>query len=248
MLSTHALITILAALATTVHGHAAMVAVNGANGVIGAGLGINPATPRDGSTKNPFEQDTSIINDKEIAKGKAAPCGRTPGGGVNDIAAGVAGQYLKLPLHAVLTFFSQLSSCRFRWPTLNERQWTSQHDPPSSQRRWCRVSSFSLFPGSFSFCSYSPYACEVNTDATGATFVPMTVVTNVPGTNSRSRAKATDFPLVAQAAPGVTCTGGPDGNACLVRCRNAARAGPFGGCAVGKYPSVLWREMFRINR
>jgi hypothetical protein len=105
MLSTYALITILAALATTVHGHGAMVAVNGANGVTGAGLGINPATPRDGSTRNPFEQDTSIINDKEIASGKSAPCGRTPGGGVNDIAAGVAGQYLKLPLHIVLTFF-----------------------------------------------------------------------------------------------------------------------------------------------
>jgi hypothetical protein len=30
---------------------------------------------------------------------------------------------------------------------------------------------------------------------------------------------------------GTTCTGGPNGDACIVRCRNAARAGPFGGCA-----------------
>lgn len=30
---------------------------------------------------------------------------------------------------------------------------------------------------------------------------------------------------------GSTCTGGPNGDACIVRCRNAARAGPFGGCA-----------------
>ncbi|ELU37008.1 hypothetical protein AG1IA_08967 [Rhizoctonia solani AG-1 IA] len=29
---------------------------------------------------------------------------------------------------------------------------------------------------------------------------------------------------------GTTCTGGPNGDACVVRCRNAARAGPFGGC------------------
>jgi Egh16-like virulence factor len=91
MLSTRALITILAALATTVHGHGAMVAVTGANGVTGAGLGINPATPRDGTRRNPFQQDTSIINDKEIASGKSAACGRTLGGGVNDIASGVAG-------------------------------------------------------------------------------------------------------------------------------------------------------------
>lgn len=78
----------------------------------------------------------------------------------------------------------------------------------------------------------SPYTCEMSADATGTTFTPMTVITNVPGTNSRSRAKATDFPLVAQAAPGAACTGGPNGDACIVRCRNAARAGPFGGCAV----------------
>lgn len=33
---------------------------------------------------------------------------------------------------------------------------------------------------------------------------------------------------------GTNCTGGPDGNACLVRCRNRAIAGPFGGCVVGE--------------
>ncbi|KAJ1303811.1 hypothetical protein OPQ81_008233 [Rhizoctonia solani] len=29
---------------------------------------------------------------------------------------------------------------------------------------------------------------------------------------------------------GMTCTGGPNGDAYIVRCSNAARAGPFGGC------------------
>ncbi|KAG9104362.1 hypothetical protein FRC06_003168 [Ceratobasidium sp. 370] len=76
-----------------------------------------------------------------------------------------------------------------------------------------------------------PYACDVSSDASGQNFVAMKVITNVPGTNSRSRAKATDFPLVAQMPAGTTCTGGPDGDACIVRCRNSARAGPFGGCA-----------------
>jgi hypothetical protein len=28
------------------------------------------------------------------------------------------------------------------------------------------------------------------------------------------------------------CTGGPNGDACVVRCRNATPAGPFGSCAV----------------
>ncbi|CAE6437016.1 unnamed protein product [Rhizoctonia solani] len=75
-----------------------------------------------------------------------------------------------------------------------------------------------------------PYTCDVSADASGQNFVAMKVTTNVPGENSRSNAKATDFPLVAQMPAGTTCTGGPGGDACIMRCRNAARAGPFGGC------------------
>jgi hypothetical protein len=87
----------------------------------------------------------------------------------------------------------------------------------------------------------------------------MQVVTNVPGTNSNSKAKATDFvclssppyltprlspllisalitntpqPLTAKVAATQTCTGTVGGmeGVCMVRCNNAARAGPFGGC------------------
>ena len=43
-----------------------------------------------------------------------------------------------------------------------------------------------------------PYTCDVSADASGQNFVAMKVTTNVPGENSRSRAKAEDFPLVAQ--------------------------------------------------
>jgi hypothetical protein len=38
---------------------------------------------------------------------------------------------------------------------------------------------------------------EVSADATGNNFVAMQVVTQVPGQNGASGAKATDFPLVA---------------------------------------------------
>ncbi|EIM90688.1 uncharacterized protein STEHIDRAFT_90522 [Stereum hirsutum FP-91666 SS1] len=83
-----------------------------------------------------------------------------------------------------------------------------------------------------------PYTCECSADGTGADFVNMEVTTNVPGTKSRSKAKATDFALVAQMPAGVNCTGGPNGDACLVRCRNDANAGPFGSCvAVGNTDS-----------
>lgn len=47
-----------------------------------------------------------------------------------------------------------------------------------------------------------PYECGCSADASGASFTPMTVVTNVPGRNSRSDARAEDFPLVAQMPAG----------------------------------------------
>jgi len=99
-----------------------------------------------------------------------------------------------------------------------------------------------------------PYTCDVSTDG-GATFTAATVVTDVPGRRGRSDARATDFPLVLQMAAYVfvvifhptsklttfclsttTCTGGTDGNACIARCFNPARAGPFGGCVACNYP------------
>lgn len=85
----------------------------------------------------------------------------------------------------------------------------------------------------------------------------MDVTQQVPGIASISLAKATPFPLVARASlipyrfpvvvpcadagiscvempAGMTCTGGPTGDACIVRCRNVAIAGPFGGCVAGQ--------------
>jgi hypothetical protein len=50
-------------------------------------IGIDPSTPRDGSRANPFQQDTSIIRDNEIASGKTGGCGRTKIGGNNDVAS-----------------------------------------------------------------------------------------------------------------------------------------------------------------
>ena len=64
----------------------------------------------------------------------------------------------------------------------------------------------------------------------------MTVTTNVPGVLGFSGTTAKDLPLVAQAPAGTTCTGGPNGDACLVRCRNNTPAGPFGSCAVVTNP------------
>ncbi|KAJ7692763.1 hypothetical protein B0H17DRAFT_1159601 [Mycena rosella] len=73
-----------------VQAHGTITGVTGANGVQAAGFGIIASTPRDGSTRKPFEQDTSVIRDNEITSGKAGVCGRTAAGGSNDVATQLA--------------------------------------------------------------------------------------------------------------------------------------------------------------
>nr|QGP74445.1 EWCA7 [Podosphaera xanthii] len=78
-----------------------------------------------------------------------------------------------------------------------------------------------------------PYSCMIDSTGTGTGgWTKMEVATNVPGKNSRSKAKAQDFPLEAKIAADQTCTGSMAGmdNICMVRCNNEANAGPFGGC------------------
>lgn len=91
-----------------------------------------------------------------------------------------------------------------------------------------------------------PYECMIDSTGTGTQWTQMQVATNVPGTNSRSKAKATDFvsvpllnlpsmtntlfqPLTATVAADQTCTGSMAGmeGVCMVRCNNAASKFPI---------------------
>ncbi|CAE7064669.1 unnamed protein product [Rhizoctonia solani] len=77
-----------------------------------------------------------------------------------------------------------------------------------------------------------PYTCDISADG-GNTFQAAKVNKNVPGAFlGLSTATAEDFPLNVQMPAGMQCAGGPNGDACVVRCRNATPAGPFGSCAV----------------
>lgn len=78
-----------------------------------------------------------------------------------------------------------------------------------------------------------PYTCMINGDGSGATWEPIQVTQNVPG-SSRGRnrdGQMQDFALKAAVPANQQCTGNVSGqnNVCLVRCQNPARAGPFGG-------------------
>ncbi|KAJ7304556.1 hypothetical protein DFH08DRAFT_721746, partial [Mycena albidolilacea] len=167
--------------------------VTGANGVQAAGFGIIATTPRTGSSPKPFEQDTSVIRDKEISSGKTGACGRTAAGGNNDVA-------------------SQLAAA-------------SQAGLPTAGAD----GSVTMTLHQVNQDGAGPYTCDVSGDG-GNTFQAATVTQQVPGVFGLSLAKASDFPLTAQMPAGMACTAGPNGDACIMRCRNQALAGPFGSC------------------
>ncbi|KAF9493837.1 hypothetical protein BDN71DRAFT_1394232 [Pleurotus eryngii] len=189
---------VLLAAAIQVNAHGVLTAVTGTNGITAQGFGVVATTPRTGSRRNPFQQDSSIIRDREIQRGTTGACGRTLAGGNNNVQ----------------TMLATAASAGLPMAAADGSVTMTLHQVNGD--------------------GAGPYTCQVSADASGQNFVAMTVTTQVPGKNSRSRTTATAFPLVAQMPAGMACTGGPNGDACLVRCRNAARAGPFGGCVAGK--------------
>ncbi|KAL2127681.1 hypothetical protein VTI74DRAFT_10319 [Chaetomium olivicolor] len=193
--STKTLLTLtLLAAARLAAGHGAIVSAVGNAGGKGSALGIDSSTPRDGTRRNPFQQDSTRF------RGAAAnTVGETLAGGANKLEAGTkaimaesgdslpqvtAGGELQMTLHQV------------------------------------------------NADGGGPYTCMINADGTAQTWNKIQVTQNVPGRNSRNPGgAATDFPLTAAIPADQTCTGTVAGqnNVCLVRCQNAARAGPFGG-------------------
>ncbi|KAI9146197.1 hypothetical protein BKA69DRAFT_2780 [Paraphysoderma sedebokerense] len=76
-----------------------------------------------------------------------------------------------------------------------------------------------------------PYNCEIDPTGTGNSFQSLKVTKNVPGIFGLSlRGSKTDFPLTVQVPQNIACSGGDGNNMCMIRCRNNALAGPFGGC------------------
>ncbi|KAI9188196.1 hypothetical protein H9P43_002598 [Blastocladiella emersonii ATCC 22665] len=191
-----ALLAIAAAAATSVDAHGAIIGAKGINNIEGRAIGIKMTTPRDGTGRNPFQQDASIIRDGEIAEG-GSPCGRTLGGGNNDIKTGMSAMKAELGGLPMVAPGQPL--------TLTVHQINAD--------------------------GAGPYTCDISTTASGTDFQPLQVMQNLPGTRGRNRAtNTTPQPLMVMIPQNAQCTGGADGNACIVRCRNPANAGPFGGC------------------
>ncbi|KAF8753747.1 hypothetical protein RHS01_06541 [Rhizoctonia solani] len=208
----------LSALISLVAAHGTIVAVKGANGITGAGMGIDPSTPRDGTRAKPFQQDTSVIRDKEIESGKVGACGRTTQKGAIDMASEMEGPHIPL----VLPFDSRILT-----HTPVHTAAASNGIPSATASGEIQMTLHQVNQD-----GAGPYTCDISADG-GNTFQAAKVTKNVPGAFlGLSTATAEDFPLNVQMPSGMQCAGGPNGDACVVRCRNATPAGPFGSCAV----------------
>lgn len=75
----------LMASSSLVAGHGAIIAATGDAGGQGSAIGVDPSTPRDGTGRKPFQQDSTRFRGDA-----AATCGETLGGGDNAIDAGTA--------------------------------------------------------------------------------------------------------------------------------------------------------------
>lgn len=140
---------ILALIAPLVAGHGAIIAATGDAGGSGMGLGIVSTTPRDGTRRDPFQQDSTRF------KGAAADTfGETVGGGANDLEAGT--QAIMAETGDQLPQISPGGEVKMTLHQVNGD-------------------------------GAGPYGCMMNADGTGATWTPIDVATNVPGTNSRNR-------------------------------------------------------------
>lgn len=73
------------------------------------------------------------------------------------------------------------------------------------------------------------FRCDISSD--GGQFTSVEVTKNVPGVAGLSGVTVKDIPMTIRIPANMNaCTGGSNGATCIIRCRNSAIAGPFGGC------------------
>ncbi|QRW27033.1 hypothetical protein RhiXN_01628 [Rhizoctonia solani] len=85
-----------------------------------------------------------------------------------------------------------------------------------------------------------PFTAMFNADGTGLKWQNATVVTQAPGENGLLVGGPFNSLFEAQLPAGTKCTGGTNGDACLIRVSNggaAVGAGPFGGCFAVQMPN-----------
>ncbi|KAK4032694.1 hypothetical protein C8A01DRAFT_20265 [Parachaetomium inaequale] len=241
-------ILLLTLLATPATAHGVVTLVRGANGVEMPGLSVADGTPRDCSTNRCGSQaDTAIIRDREIRSGEVGPLGRTQGNGPIDAATMVAafmgsgaGPASVNAANASVGVEDDLGGLRGgkagRAAATESNVAAMAGTGATSGLPTC--SDDGTIEMVFHQDGAGPLDAAVDGTSGGtdeAAFQRASVTQDVPGLGFQGLSLATnkDFPLTVQMPAGMTCDATVAGvnNVCVVRVRNGAAAGPFGGSA-----------------
>ncbi|KAI1331093.1 cell surface protein [Xylariaceae sp. FL0255] len=237
-------------------GHGVVSSIQGANGVNMPGLSIRDGTPRNCDTPScGAEQDTSIIRDDELGSSKATALGRTNGQGPVDASVMMANfmggvpapsnpsNKLRRGLSSLLgggSSTSGSSSTGTKADTGVESSVAqSLGQGATSGLPTCSDDgSVTLTYRQINQDGAGPLTADVDATSGGtdpSAFQTAQVTQDVPGLGigGLSAATQTEFPVAVQMPAGMTCSGtvGNATNVCIVRVRNNALAGPFGGSA-----------------
>ncbi|RYP10695.1 hypothetical protein DL764_000485 [Monosporascus ibericus] len=263
-------------LLTTVSSHGVVTSIQGANGVEMPGLSIADGTPRDCSSNRCGSQaDTSIIRDREIARGEVGPLGRTQGNGPVDAetmirtfmsgataptndgpadSVGVEDNIDEDRLQGGRNGGGGIFGRQFGGGFLSGLFGGGGEKTETAEETIVAASAGQGASAGMPTCaddgSITMTFRQINQDGAGPmeaavdgtsggtdpdAFETAEVTQDVPGLGFQglSLATNTDFPLTVQMPAGMTCEGTVGGvnNVCIVRVRNGAAAGPFGGSA-----------------
>ncbi|KAK3307178.1 uncharacterized protein B0T15DRAFT_432532 [Chaetomium strumarium] len=241
---------VLALLTTSTSAHGVVTMIKGANGVMMPGLSIADGTPRDCSTNRCGSQaDTAIIRDREISSGQVGPLGRTQGNGPIDPATMIAafmGAGTAPSVNATNASVGVEDDLSGR--KKKEEATTVAKETMVAQT--AGTGATEGLPTCADDGTIEMVFHQINQDGAGPmeaavdgtsggkdpnAFQRAKVTQDVPGIGFQglSLATSTDFPLKVQMPAGMTCDATVAGvnNVCIVRVRNGAAAGPFGGSA-----------------
>ncbi|KAI5858874.1 hypothetical protein BZA05DRAFT_428089 [Tricharina praecox] len=194
------LLLLLTATLPVVTAHGAIVSATGDAGGQGTALGIDAATPRDGTRRTPFQQDTTVFGRQQRGgAASASGCGRTAQSGAIDVPSAMADVVSQNGGLPQVTEGGQVSMTLHQVNADGAGPYACMVNADGTAQDFVPMQVDTNVPGraGLSF-------------GNGATDFPL--IATMP------------------AGMQCTGTSGAMTGVCIVRCQNTAIAGPFGGC------------------
>ncbi|KAI0997412.1 hypothetical protein K3495_g10773 [Podosphaera aphanis] len=255
-----------------VFGHGLIDEIRGANNVKMPALQVIDGTPRDcGVPRCGAEADTSIIRDRELGTEQASALGRTNGGGPVDPSR-VINIFMGPTNNDTVSqeardIYAANSLSRSQSPILKDGgAITPKGIVENGVLATAGVGATFGLPTCSDDGKVTVNFHQVNGDGAGplsadldpvsggldpAAFLKVEIIRNVPGIGlgGLSNARFTDFLVEIQLPPDIFCSGivGPAINVCILRIRNAASAGPFGGSVLFIQNAVAAKRTINYN-